>query len=82
MLEKGWPVGFPDGTTARLETCRGSLSSGPGTEMFPFNPNGKPRFPEGWTAFNSALNVGLAYIEMDGKGVAKLPEDCLKKDEP
>lgn len=80
MIEKGWPVGFPNGTTARLETCRGSLSSAPGSEMYPFNPGGKPRFPEGWSAFNSALNVGLAYIEFDGKGSAKLPDDCLKKD--
>lgn len=81
MIEKGWPVGFPNGTTARLETCRGALASCPGSEMFPFNPEGKPRFPEGWSAFNAALNVGLSYIEMDSKGIAKLPEDCLKKEE-
>ncbi|WAC21091.1 discoidin domain-containing protein [Luteolibacter sp. SL250] len=79
MIERGWPVGFPNGTTARLETCRGSLSSGPGSEMYPFNPRGKPRFPEGWSAFNSALNVGLAYIEMDSKSHAGLPPECINQ---
>lgn len=79
MLEKGWPAGFPDDKTARLEMCRASLSSSPGSEMFPFNPYGKLRGLEGWTAFNTALNVGLSYLEMDKGRVAKLPEDCLRK---
>lgn len=82
MIERGWPVGFKERTSAWLEICRGSLSSSPGTEMFPFNPGGKPRHPEGWSAFNAALNVGLAYLEFDAEGGAMLPEDCLKKEEP
>lgn len=80
MIERGWPVGFPDGTSARLETCRGSLSSAPGTEMFPFNPRGRSRHPEGWSAFNAAMNVGLAYIEFDPKSHAGLPADCIKQE--
>ena len=79
MLEKGWPAGFPDNKTARLELCRGSLSSSPGSEMYPFNPYGKLRGLEGWTAFNTAFNVGLSYVRMDGGGIARLPEDCMRK---
>ena len=30
--------------------------------MYPYKPWGKFRHPEGWTAFNAALNVGLAYM--------------------
>jgi len=40
----------------------GSLSSLPGSEMYPFNPNGKPRHGEGWTAYNANWNVSLAYL--------------------
>lgn len=79
-IEQGWPVGFKKGTSAWLEICRGSLSSSPGSEMFPFNPRGKPRHPEGWGAFNAALNVGMAYLEFDSQSRAGLPPDCLKQE--
>ncbi|QLC64783.1 hypothetical protein LPB248_00355 [Flavobacterium sp. LPB0248] len=62
-LDKAWP--FPDKRTdvcARLELTRGSLSSLPGSEMYPFNPMGRPRHGEGWTAYNACWNLSIAYL--------------------
>lgn len=61
-VDNGFPYRYHDDVCARLELCRGSLSSLPGTEMYPFNPEGKNRWPEGWTAYNAAWNVALAYL--------------------
>ena len=61
-VEKGFPFRYRDDICARLEITRGSLSSLPGTEMYPFNPTATPRWLEGWTAFNAAWNVSLAYL--------------------
>lgn len=47
---------------ARLETVRGALCSLPGSEMYPFNPLGKPRHGEGWTVYNANWNLSLAYL--------------------
>jgi hypothetical protein len=68
LIGRGWPKGQPDNTCARLETTRGSLSASPGTEMYPFNPNGKFRHPEGWVNYNAAWNVALAYLYWDAHG--------------
>ena len=65
LLERGWPKAFPDNTCARLETTRGSLSASPGSEMYPFNPNGAYRHAEGWVNFNASWNVALAYLKWD-----------------
>jgi F5/8 type C domain len=62
-IEKAWP--FPDprhDVCARLENVRGALCSLPGSEMYPFNPNGLPRHGEGWTVYNANWNVSLAYL--------------------
>jgi hypothetical protein len=59
-VERGWPVQFATSAGAYLETVRGTLCSSPGTEHFPFNPQGEFRHPEGWSAFNAAFNVSLA----------------------
>ncbi len=62
-LDSSWP--FPDkrvDVCARLELTRGSLSSLPGSEMYPFNPNGRPRHGEGWTAYNACWNLSIAYM--------------------
>ena len=61
-VDSGWPYRFRYDVCARLETVRGSLSSLPGTEMYPFNPNGKPRHPEGWTPYNACWNVSLTFL--------------------
>jgi len=61
-ISKGYPKGFFDDVTARLELCRGSLSCLPGTEMYPFNPLGKDRHLEGWIAHNTAWNMSLAVL--------------------
>ena len=58
-VERGWPIKYKP-VCAFIETVRGGFCSGPGNEHFPFNPGGKFRHPEGWTAFNSAFNVALA----------------------
>ncbi|SHE51905.1 hypothetical protein SAMN05444274_101578 [Mariniphaga anaerophila] len=62
-VERGWPHGDPRrDICARLEHVRGSLSSLPGSEMYPFNPDGRPRHGEGWTAYNADWNVGIAFL--------------------
>lgn len=61
-VDAGFPYKYHDNVCARLELTRGSISSLPGTEMYPFNPKGKHRWPEGWTAYNAGWNVGLAFL--------------------
>ena len=68
LVKRGWPKGQPDNTCARLETTRGSLSASPGTEMYPFNPEGRFRHPEGWVNYNAAWNVALAYLHWEAEG--------------
>ena len=65
-VERGWPKVY-SGPAAFLETARGTLNSSPGTELFPFNPNGALRYHEGWVNFNAAWNVGLAFLLADLK---------------
>lgn len=64
-IERGWPKGFPEGLCARLELCRGSISSSPGSEMFPFKPEGAYRHAEGWVNYGSAWCFSLAYLRLD-----------------
>ncbi len=61
-VDSGWPYHYMKNVTARLESVRGSISSLPGTEMYPFRPNGRPRHPEGWTAYNAVWNMSLAWL--------------------
>ncbi len=62
-IDRGWPHGDKRrNICARLENVRGSLSSLPGTEMYPFNPTGKPRWGEGWTVYNALWNITLTYL--------------------
>jgi hypothetical protein len=73
-VDSPWP--FPDKRTdvcARLEITRGSLSSLPGSEMYPFNPKGRARHGEGWTAYNACWNLTLAYMNFhEGISSAKV----------
>jgi len=64
-IERGWPVSHKDNVCARLELCRGSISAGPGSEMFPFNPEGTYRHAEGWVNYGAAWCLSLAYFEFD-----------------
>ena len=73
LVKRGWPKGQPDNTCARLETTRGSLSASPGSEMYPFNPGGEFRHPEGWVNYNAAWNVALAYLCWDREGGHAVP---------
>ena len=61
-LEFGWPYHYGHGICACLELCRGTLNTLAANEHYPFNPNAPFRHPEGWTGFNAALNVSLAFI--------------------
>ncbi len=61
-IDNGWPFKYRYDVCARLEIVRGSLSSLPGSEMYPFNPNAKGRHPEGWTVYNAVWNVSLAFM--------------------
>jgi hypothetical protein len=71
-IERGWPVGYKDDVCARLELCRGSISSAPGSEMFPFHPEGAPRHPEGWVNYGAAWCISLAYLQFDA--MARVPK--------
>lgn len=62
-IERGWPIGHKLNVCARLELCRGSLSSGPGSEMFPFNPQGAYRHAEGWVNYGASWCVSLACLQ-------------------
>ena len=65
LVERGWPVHYKPDTCARIETVRGALCASPGSEKYPFNPDGKFRHPEGWVNFNAAWNVALAAWHRD-----------------
>ena len=67
-VERGWPVSHQENICARLELCRGSLSSAPGTEMFPFNPEGTYRHPEGWVNYGANWCISLAYLHAAADG--------------
>ena len=64
-VERGWPKHHKEGICARLELCRGSLSAAPGSEMFPFNPEGAYRHAEGWVNYGAAWCLSLAYLRFD-----------------
>jgi len=66
-IERGWPKHHPENKCARLETCRGSISSAPGTEMYPFNPEGAYRHAEGWVNYGAAWCMSLAYLRFDAE---------------
>ena len=60
-IDNVWPKKFHEDWCARLELVRGTLNSNAATEHFPFTPQNGFRHCEGWTAFNAAWNVALAY---------------------
>ncbi len=64
-IERGWPVHYKKDVCARLELCRGSISSVPGSEMFPFQPEGTARHPEGWVNYGASWCISLAYLQFD-----------------
>lgn len=72
-VERGWPKHYKENVCARLETCRGSISSAPGTEMFPFNPEGAYRHPEGWVNYGASWCLSLAYLKFDQAGTTPNP---------
>lgn len=57
----GWVSRYSGGYGA-LEDCTGVLDGSPKEENFPYDPSGSTGYTEGWVAFNSAWNMGLAYL--------------------
>jgi hypothetical protein len=72
-IERGWPKHYKTDVCARLELCRGSISSAPGSEMFPFNPEGAYRHPEGWVNYGASWCISLAYLQFDAAGTTPKP---------
>ena len=72
-VERGWPEHYKKDVCARLELCRGSISSAPGSEMYPFNPKGKYRHPEGWVNYGASWCISLAYLQASAKGTTPAP---------
>jgi hypothetical protein len=72
-IERGWPIGHKLNVCARLELCRGSISAGPGSEMFPFKPEGAFRHAEGWVNYGASWCVSLAYLQFDTAGTTPAP---------
>jgi hypothetical protein len=72
-IERGWPQPHKDDVCARLELCRGSISAAPGTEMFPFKPDGSYRHAEGWVNYGAAWCISLAYLKFDQAGTTPNP---------
>lgn len=64
-IERGWPIQHKLNVCARLETTRGNIAATPGTEMFPFNPEGAYRHAEGWANYGASWCVSLAYLQFD-----------------
>ncbi|WP_162029853.1 MULTISPECIES: discoidin domain-containing protein [unclassified Lentimonas] len=75
-VERGWPKLFPNNRCARLERCRGTISSLPGSEMYPFNPKGAYRHPEGWVNYGAAWCISLGYLRFDA---SQTTPELLKK---
>jgi hypothetical protein len=67
-VERGWPLHYKPDVCARLELCRGSISSVPGSEMFPFNAAGNYRHPEGWVNYGASWCISLAYFQFNSAG--------------
>lgn len=72
-VERGWPREHQLDVCARLETCRGSLSASPGSEMFPFSPDGGFRHAEGWVNYGAAWCISLAYLRFDAAATTPAP---------
>ncbi len=72
-VERGWPVHYKKDVCARLELCRGSISSAPGSEMFPFQPEGSARHPEGWVNYGAAWCISLSYLKFDDSKTTPAP---------
>jgi hypothetical protein len=72
-IERGWPIGHKLNVCARLELCRGSISTGPGSEMFPFQPEAPFRHAEGWVNYGASWCISLAYLQFDAARTTPAP---------
>jgi hypothetical protein len=72
-VERGWPIQHKINVCARLELCRGSISALPGSEMYPFNPEGGFRHAEGWVNYGASWCISLSYLRFDAAKATPRP---------
>jgi hypothetical protein len=72
-IEQGWPWSHKDNVCARLETTRGSISSLPGSEMYPFTPTAAHRHAEGWVNYGATWCISLSYLKFDAAKTTPAP---------
>ncbi|MDF9795432.1 hypothetical protein OKW21_000695 [Catalinimonas alkaloidigena] len=61
-VEMGWYKEWQGGAGI-LQTARGVLDGNPKETTYPYDPYaGDPGHTEGWVTFNTAWNIGLAYL--------------------
>ncbi len=72
-IERGWPKSHPLNVCARLELCRGNIASLPGSEMYPFNPDGSYRHAEGWVNYGAGWCISLAHLKFDAAKTTPSP---------
>ena len=79
-LDRGWPHKYGDDICARLELCRGTLNTIAAHEHYPFKPHARFRHPEGWSGFNAAFNVSLAFCCWDDTQIVVESQEAGKSD--
>ncbi|MEO0331308.1 MAG: hypothetical protein AAF223_06440, partial [Bacteroidota bacterium] len=68
-VELGWHKEWQGGAGI-LQTARGVLDGSPKETVYPYHPEaGDPGHTEGWVTFNTAWNIGLAYLSSSNTSV-------------
>lgn len=68
--DMGWFKEYQGGA-GLLQTARGVLDGSPKETIYPYNPKaGDPGHTEGWVTFNTAWNIGLAYLSSSSTSVS------------
>ncbi|MEM8970016.1 MAG: hypothetical protein AAGE93_26605, partial [Bacteroidota bacterium] len=68
-VELGWYKEWQGGAGI-LQTARGVLDGSPKETTYPYHPEaGDPGHTEGWVTFNTAWNIGLAYLSSNSTSV-------------
>lgn len=68
-VELGWYKEHQGGAGI-LQTARGVLDGSPKEPIYPYHPEaGDPGHTEGWVTFNTAWNIGLAYLSSNSTSI-------------
>jgi len=77
-VEMGWYKEWQGGAGI-LQTARGVLDGTPKETTYPYNPHaGDPGHTEGWVTFNTAWNVGLAYLSSSSTSLEIYDDEFAK----